>query len=117
MESVRNREFQTREKLSELTHKYEMLKIEHCKKLEDLEKQLEDSKEKSSIEEEKDRTEIVELKRKIEQMEIVLEAAQQDADAHRQLAEELSNLFQLKKKKKFKNALFFRKSFIRKKSC
>lgn len=31
------------------------------------------------------------LKRKIEQMEIVLEAAQKDADAHKQLAEELSN--------------------------
>lgn len=73
-----------------MTHKYEMLKIEHCKRLEEVEKQLEDSKERSSIEEEKDRTEIVGLKRKIEQMEIVLEAAQQDADAQRKLAEELS---------------------------
>lgn len=104
---MRNREFQTREKLTELTHKYEMLKIDHCKKLEDLEKQLEDSKERSCIEEEKDRTEIVELKRKIEQMEIVLEAAQQDADAHRQLAEELSDLFQLKLKNRLNDVSCF----------
>lgn len=92
LESVRSRELETREKLSDMTHKYEMLKIEFCKKVDDLEKQLEDSKERSSIEEEKDRSEIVTLKRQIEQMEIVLEAAQNDAEAHRELAQELSNV-------------------------
>lgn len=75
-----------------------MLKLEHFQKVEDLEKQLEDSKERSSIEDEENRSEIVTLKRKIEQMETVLEAAQQDADAHKQLAEELSNLKTKKKR-------------------
>lgn len=74
-----------------MTYKYEKLKQEHCQTVGDLERQLEDSKERSSIEDEENKTEIVTLKRKIEQMEIVLEAAQQDADAQKQLAEELSN--------------------------
>lgn len=67
-----------------------MLKLEHCKEIENLEKQLEDSKERSSIEDEENKTEIVTLRRKVEQLEVVLKAAQQDADAHKQLVEELS---------------------------
>lgn len=67
-----------------------MLKLEHCKEVENLEKHLEDSRERSNIEDDENKSEIVTLRRKLEQMEVVLEAAQQDADAHKQLAEELS---------------------------
>lgn len=75
-----------------MTYKYEKLKLEHCQTVENLEKQMEESKEKSIIEEGENKSEITALKRKIEQMDIVLEAAQQDAAAQKQLAEELRNL-------------------------
>lgn len=93
LESIRSREAKTKEKLSDLMHKHEMLKLEHSKHINELEKQLEETKEKSCLEEEKEKNENVTLKRKVEQLEMVLEAAQQDADAHKKLAEELSEFW------------------------
>ncbi|XP_018579293.1 mitotic spindle assembly checkpoint protein MAD1-like [Anoplophora glabripennis] len=89
LQIIRKREADIKRELVEVNNKYDLLKIKNCEQVEKLEKTLEECKEESRQIESEENSIIPGLERKITELESMLEAAEEDAEAQKKLAEEL----------------------------
>ncbi|XP_023016891.2 mitotic arrest-deficient 1 [Leptinotarsa decemlineata] len=90
LQVIRKREIETKKQLAEANNKYELMKLKTSEKIEDLEKSMEEMKEESRIAESDENGIIPGLERRIAELENMLEAAEEDAEAQKKLAEELA---------------------------
>ncbi|KAG5897303.1 hypothetical protein JTB14_011466 [Gonioctena quinquepunctata] len=89
LQVIRKREIDTKNELAEVKNKYELLKLKTGEQIENLERSLEDMKEESRIMESEENGLVPGLERRIAELETMLEAAEEDAEAQKKLAEEL----------------------------
>ncbi|XP_028154002.1 mitotic spindle assembly checkpoint protein MAD1 isoform X2 [Diabrotica virgifera virgifera] len=89
LQTVRKREIDLKHELSEKNKKYDMLKITTSEEVQKLESSLLDVKEESRQMESEENGIVPTLERKIRELETMLEAAEEDAEAHKKLADEL----------------------------
>ncbi|CAG9834259.1 unnamed protein product [Diabrotica balteata] len=89
LQTVRKREIDLKHELSERNKKYDMLKVTTSEEVQKLESSLLDIKEESRQMESEENGIVPSLERKIRELETMLEAAEQDAEAHKKLADEL----------------------------
>lgn len=66
-----------------------MLKLTTDTRIEELEKNLSELKSDTAVEGDLKKEELLNLTRKIDELQVVLEAAQEDAEAHKKLTAEL----------------------------
>lgn len=89
LQTIRKREIDLKKELAEVNSKYDTLKIKTGEQIQKLEKTLEDVKEETRVQEQEQRDAVPKLERKIVELETMLEAAEEDAEAQKKLAEEL----------------------------
>ncbi|KAJ8972305.1 hypothetical protein NQ314_000220 [Rhamnusium bicolor] len=89
LQIIRKREADVKRELAEVNNKYQLLKIKTSEQVEKLEKSLEEFKEESRLIESEENSIIPGLERKIAELETMLEAAEEDAEAQKNLAVEL----------------------------
>lgn len=89
LQTIRKRETDLKHDLVELKNKYDLLKLANDSRTEDLEKSLTEIKEESRYFEGQESIEVSRLNRRIVELESVLQAAEEDGEAHKKLALEL----------------------------
>ncbi|CAG9821072.1 unnamed protein product [Phaedon cochleariae] len=89
LQTIRKREIEVKKELAEVHNKYQQLKIRSNEEIETLEKSIEDMKEETRHMESEENGIVSGLERRITQLETMLEAAEEDAEAQKKLADEL----------------------------
>ncbi|XP_018334311.1 mitotic spindle assembly checkpoint protein MAD1 [Agrilus planipennis] len=89
LQTVRKREASAKNEISNLKKKYELLRNESESAIIKLEKELNDIKLSSKYMEDEEQEKLIKLQTQNEELVVILEAAQQDAEAHKKLVTEL----------------------------
>jgi hypothetical protein len=108
LQSLRRREMDLKDQLAQVIHKYtyiflceivqlqinskcSMLKVRKDEEIEELEKSLSEMKEESRLYDGEENAEIITLNRKLAELQIMLDAAEEDAEAQKKLVHEFGN--------------------------
>ncbi|KAF5283857.1 hypothetical protein FQA39_LY04677 [Lamprigera yunnana] len=89
LQGIRKRESDVKVECEKLQTKYDCLKIDSDKRIEELEKTLADFKSDVSMESDQKNEAITNLKSKLLEMELLLDVVQEDSEAHKKLSTEL----------------------------
>ncbi|GJQ76194.1 hypothetical protein Trydic_g1937 [Trypoxylus dichotomus] len=91
LQTIRKREIELKEQLSQERNKYDNLKIDCDAKIEELEKELSEVSTELKIQDSEENGEINKIKQRINELEILYNAAQGEAEAYKKLTEELNS--------------------------
>ncbi|XP_063921477.1 mitotic spindle assembly checkpoint protein MAD1 [Zophobas morio] len=89
LQSIRQREADLKKQLADVNNKYSMLKVRKDEEIEELEKSLTEMKEESRLFDGEENAEIILLNRKLAELQMMLDAAEEDAEAQKKLVLEL----------------------------
>ncbi|KAH0815712.1 hypothetical protein GEV33_007078 [Tenebrio molitor] len=88
LQSLRRREMDLKDQLAQINSKCSMLKVRKDEEIEELEKSLSEMKEESRLYDGEENAEIITLNRKLAELQIMLDAAEEDAEAQKKLVHE-----------------------------